>query len=241
MSVQLSVVMPVRNEGPNLKRMLKILMATLEVSHEILVVYDFKGDNSVPVLRKMKPHYKQLKPVHNTLGKGVANAITSGVRSASGKYILIIAADDVGPVLAVEEMMTLLNKGYDLVSATRYAKGGRIFGGHFMSRFLSRIANKMFYYFAGSDLTDSTIGIKMFRKSIYDQIVLESRPVGWVVMFEFSIKAQLAGLKLGEVPIISINRFYGGQSSFNLTPWVREYFRWFLWGVKRLRFSRGGL
>ena len=70
----------------------------------------------------------------------------------------------------------------------------------------------------------------MFKKSAWNAIKLEGNPVGWAVAFEFAMKAQLAGMKLGEVPIISINRFYSGKSSFKLTPWVKEYFKWFVWG-----------
>ena len=44
------------------------------------------------------------------------------------------------------------------------------------------------------------------------------------------MKAQLAGFRLGEVPIISVDRLYGGTSTFKLGPWVIEYLRWFVWG-----------
>jgi hypothetical protein len=54
-------------------------------------------------------------------------------------------------------------------------------------------------------------------------------------MFELAIKAQLVGLQLGEVPIISIDRLYGGKSTFRIGSWVKEYFKWFLWGVVKLR------
>jgi hypothetical protein len=53
-----------------------------------------------------------------------------------------------------------------------------------------------------------------------------------------SIKAQLAGLRLGEVPIVSIDRLYGGTSTFRVGPWTAEYFRWFRWGVRELRKHR---
>jgi hypothetical protein len=56
-----------------------------------------------------------------------------------------------------------------------------------------------------------------------------------VVVFEMAIKAELAGLTLGEVPIVSIDRLYGGRSTFRLGPWFVEYLRWFLWGLRRLR------
>jgi dolichol-phosphate mannosyltransferase len=227
--------MPVLNEGVNLKIMLKILKATIDIPHEVMVVYDSLDDDSIPVIEEMQSnHYPDLRGIHNRRGRGVANAIKSGVDAARGDYILVIAADDIGPVLAVDEMVSLMDEGCDLVSATRYSHGGRLLGGYLMSRFLSRIANRLFYLFSGSALTDSTIGIKMFRSSIFDRIELNAKPVGWSVAFEMAIKSQLAGLKLGEVPIISINRFYGGRSSFKLGPWVIEYSKWFLWGLWNL-------
>jgi hypothetical protein len=77
----------------------------------------------------------------------------------------------------------------------------------------------------------------MFRRSVFDLLNLEAKPVGWAVAFEMAIKAEVAGLRLGEVPVISIDRLYGGTSTFRLGPWIREYSRWFLWGMRRLRFS----
>lgn len=229
--IKLSLLLPVRNEGVNLKIMLKILKATIDVPHEVLVVYDSLDDDSIPVVKEMQKIYPEIMPVHNNLGRGVANAIKVGIKSAAADYILIITADDIGPVLAVDDMITLMDEGCDLVSATRYANGGRILGGLFISRFLSKITNKLFYIVAGSALTDSTIGIKMLRRSIFDKINLEANPIGWAVTFELAIKAQRAGLKLGEVPIISINRFYGGKSSFKLGTWAKEYSKWFLRGM----------
>ena len=64
---------------------------------------------------------------------------------------------------------------------------------------------------------------------------LEAKPVGWAVTFEMAMKAQFAGWKLGEVPVISIDRLYGGKSTFRLGPWTGEYLRWFIWGCRHLR------
>ena len=89
-----------------------------------------------------------------------------------------------------------------------------------------------------SALSDCTTGIKMFRKSIFSKINLESRPVGWAVAFELSIKAQLQGFKLGEVPIISIDRLFGGESTFKLGPWFVEYLRWFVWVIRAAKLMR---
>ena len=235
--MKLSIVMPVFNEGVNLKFMLRILKATIDIPHETLVVYDILSDNSIPVIEAVQKDYATLKGVYNQMGRGVANAIKAGVLVAKGEYVLILAADDVGPILAIDEMIGLMDQGCDLVSATRYAYGGKVFGGASMGRILSRTANKLFHLLSGSSLTDSTIGIKMIRRSLFDQLDVSSQRVGWSIAFEMAIKAQLLGLKLGEVPIVSINRFYGGKSSFKLGSWLVDYSKLFLKGMKEIYFS----
>ena len=233
--INLSIVIPVYNEGVNLKILLRILKALVDVPHEVLVVHDIADDDSIPVVKEIQRTYPELKPVHNTLGRGVINAIKSGVNESKGDYILLIAADDIGPVFIIKDMLYLMDKGCDLVNATRYAYGGKNIGGVFMSQLLSRIANKLFHLISGTSLTDPTLGVKMFRRSRFNEIKLESNPVGWAVSFEFAIKAQIANWKLGEVPLISLNRIFAGKSSFRLGPWVKEYAKWFLWGMSRIR------
>lgn len=234
MSLELSILLPVRNEGMNLRIMLKILQAVLEYPHEVLVIHDSAEDDSIPAVKAMQSRYENLRLVHNTLGRGVINALRAGVKEAQGKYILIFAADEVGPVLAIEDMMDLVHEGCEFVSCTRYAHGGRRLGGSVIGGLLSRLANFLFYRVSGSQLTDCTTGIKLMRKSLFESWQLEAKPIGWGVAFELGIRAQLENIQVGEVPIISIDRLYGGKSTFKLGPWFIEYLKWFVWGTRAL-------
>jgi dolichol-phosphate mannosyltransferase len=228
-----TILIPVKNEGLNLTIMLKILRAVVDVPHEVLVVFDREGDESLVAVDAMAPRYPTMRAVHNTLGGGVLNALRAGIAEARGKYVLIFAADEVGPVLAIDDMLALMEQGCEFVSCTRYAHGGRRLGGSLFGGILSRAANWLFCRLSGCRLTDATTGIKMFRPELFERLELEARPVGWAVAFEMGMKAHLAGLRLGEVPIISIDRLYGGKSTFALGSWTAEYLRWFLWGVRR--------
>src|ERR1700692_3076670 len=138
-SMEISILMPVRNEGINLRIMLKILRAVLEIDHEVLVVCDDPADTSIPVVQQMQQDYPNLRLVINKYGRGVTNALHAGVDAALGEFILIFAADEVGPVLAIEDMLELLHQGVDFVSCTRYAYGGRRLGGSLIGQVLSRI------------------------------------------------------------------------------------------------------
>jgi len=235
---KLSVLMPVRNEGGNIKIMLKALHAVIEVPHELLFVYDQPDDDCIKIVHELEGRYPNIRLIHNQTGIGVANAIKAGVGASKGEYVLIFAVDELGPVLALDDMLHLMDQGCDLVSCTRYAHGGRRLGGSKIGHTLSWLANKLFFYIFKSALTDCTTGIKMFRKTLFDKINFESGPVGWTFVFEMSIKAQLQGFKLGEVPIISIDRLYGGESTFKLVPWFIGYLKWFIWGVKIFKLPR---
>ena len=233
-----SIIIPVRNEGPNLRISLRVLAALVEVPYEVLLVYDFPEDNSVPVVDELKKDYPQFKLVLNVKGIGVSNALLTGIDNAKSNYIAIMLADDTGPMTSLGDMIALMEDGCEFVSSTRYAHGGYRLGGSRLGYILSITANKLFHWLAGCVLTDATTGIKMFRRDIFKDFPFEARPVGWAVVFEMAMKAQTMGLTLGEVPIISIDRLYGGKSTFKLFPWVLEYSRWFIWGLLNLRKNR---
>jgi dolichol-phosphate mannosyltransferase len=235
---KLSIVIPVRNEGPNLQIMFQLLNSVLEIPFEAVVVYDSPDDDTIRYIEKIHSEHPHLKGVLNTYGRGVINAFKAGVAEARGEWVLIFAADEIGPILALDDLIALMEAGCDFVSCTRYAYGGRRLGGSWIGHRLSKTANWWFQVLAGCVMTDATTGIKMFRREIFDRLELSANPVGWAVAFEMAIKAQLLGLKIGEVPIISIDRLFSGTSTFRLGSWVIEYSRWFYWGLKTLRSSQ---
>ena len=239
-SYKLSIILPVFNEKDSLRIMVKILEATLDFPNEILVVYDDAMDNSIDAAKEMQKIFSNIKLVHNNTGRGVQNAVKKGIEASTSDIILITAVDEVFPIMAIKDMLELIEEqGCDFVSGTRYALGGKRLGGSFVGGLLSRVANRIFRLITGLVLTDATTGIKMIRKSAIKRLVIESNPVGWAFAFELSIKAQLEGMKLGEIPLTSIDRLFGGSSTFRLGSWLKEYLRWFWWGVRRVsRFNR---
>lgn len=235
MSDKLSILLPVYNEAESLKIMVKILEATVEIPHEILIIYDFPEDNSVTAAKELQEKFSNIHLVFNDFGRGSSKAIKKGISVSCGDIILVTLVDEVFPIAAIQDMLALIiNEGCDFVSCTRYALGGRRLGGSFIGGILSRLANKMFRIISGCVLTDATTGIKMIKKSAFEKINIETE-ASWAFAFEISIKAQLIGLRIGEVPVVSVDRLFGGTSTFKLGSWIREYMKWFIWGAKRLR------
>lgn len=232
--IKLSIIFPVYNEAKNVKIMVPVVEVMVEVPHEVLVVYDFPEDTSVAAVKKLQERYGNIRLVHNDIGRGVANAVKKGVASAEGDIVLIASVDELFPMTAIENMVKLIDMGCDIVNCTRYALGGRRFGGSLVGGLLSRAANMLFKVITGSVLSDATTGMKMIKKDVFKRISIEAN-MGWAFAFEFSIKAQLLNLQFGEVPITSVDRLFGGKSTFKLGPWTREYMKWFLWAIPRLR------
>ena len=237
---RLSIVIPYLNEGIQLSMLLKLSSALLSFPCEILVVTENQDQESVSEkIDSLRGENITIRSLQRPVGGTLRDSLKAAVDNADAELILIFAADEVGPILAIESMLQLVVEGCDFVSCTRYAHGGRRLGGSWLASVLSSLANKSFGVFAQSALSDSTTGIKLFRKELFDQLKLEARPVGWALAFEMAIKVQRLGLSLGEVPIISIDRLYGGRSRFNVFTWTFEYLRWFLWGCWVLRRTPG--
>ena len=213
--------------------MIKILNSTLEFNNEIIIVYDNEDDNSIPVAKKLQNDFKNIILVHNRIGKGVKYALQAGVEKSQYENILITAVDEIFPIISIDKMLNMIVKeDYDFVSGTRYKNGGKRLGGSFIGHLLSRLANKSFCLITKFPLSDLTTGIKMFKKNFYKNIQISTNPVGWVFAFELSIKAYAMNLKVGEVPLISVDRLFGGESTFRLGKWISEYFRCYMWGLK---------
>ena len=236
MNKELSIVLPVHNEKESLAIMVRLLISSLKFPHEIIIVYDSKEDNALDEANKLKKEFSNIKVIHNTIGRGVRNAIETGIQNSSYQLILITAVDEIFPIISIDHMLEkLLNGNFDFISGTRYSKGGSRLGGSLVGSILSRIANKVFNYLSKIELTDCTTGIKMFKKEVWNNINFQSKQVGWAFAFEFSIKAYINGYKTSEYPIKSVDRLFGGSSTFKFGPWVKEYLKLFIWGIKKIR------
>src|ERR1051325_5119246 len=105
----LSIVVPLRNCTPSIQIMARILDAIIDVPKEVLVVYDDPNDTSIPVIKQLRERYPALRGIHNDVARGLRPALEAGIRSARGRYILIYASDEIGPVLAIERMLKLMD------------------------------------------------------------------------------------------------------------------------------------
>ena len=231
----LSIIIPVYNEDKTCELFVNLLICTLKLDFEVIIVYDSLNDKTISIIKKLEAKYKNVYGLLNTIGPGAKNAFLSGIEKTKFNIILLSTIDEMLVVAQIEEMFTRIKKeNYDLVSGTRYSKGGVRYGGFWDARILSYISNKILNKVANVPLADCTTGFKMFKKDIMKKINLESKPVGWAFALELSVKAFKNKLKLDEIPVTAVDRIFGGTSSYknNSLKWISEYLKWFIYCFK---------
>jgi len=123
----LSVVIPVYNEVAALPSLLSSLTAALaesDLEYEVVFVDDGSHDGSVDLLKQMTQHDRRIRALFFSRNFGHQAAITAGIDFATGDAIVVMDADLQDPPELLPEMLTLLQMGYDVVSAKRITRSG---------------------------------------------------------------------------------------------------------------------
>jgi glycosyltransferase involved in cell wall biosynthesis len=222
---ELSIVLPVYNEGAAVEPVLRGLEAAIRTTHEILVVYDFDEDTTVPVVRRLADELSAVRLLRNDLGRGVLNAMKAGIAASSGPYILVSMADGSDPPEIIDPMVTLARSGADVVAASRYMRGGRQIGGPRLKRLLSRAAGLTLHWFAGVPTHDATNNFKLYSRRFLDSVTIESS-AGFELALELTVKATAEGWQIAEIPTTWRDRT-SGKSNFRMRKWLPHYLHWY--------------
>ena len=222
---ELAIVLPVYNEGAAVEPVLRALAAGVATTHELVVVYDFDGDTTVPVVRRLEAEIPGLRGLRNGLGRGVLNAMKAGIAGTSAPFVLISMADGSDEPHVVDPMVALARDGADVVAASRYMPGGRQVGGPLFKRLMSRTAGLTLHWFAGVPTHDPTNNFKLYSRRYLDAITIESE-AGFELALELTVKATLLDRRVAEVPTTWRDRT-AGQSNFRLRKWLPHYFHWY--------------
>lgn len=222
----ISLVIPVRNEHENIGKCLaRLEPAFRDLPHEILVVYDREDDTTLAAIEKMPAKPRTLRLVHNTLGPSPSLAIRAGITAAEGDVIAVTMADLSDPPEAIVAMAAKIRAGADVVSGSRYMRGGSQTGGPIVKTLLSRAAGLSLAWVAGIGTHDATTSFRGFSRRFVDSVPLESR-TGFTFGIEATVKAHRAGFVVSEVPSSWVDRT-AGESNFRVAKWLGAYLRWY--------------
>ncbi len=226
----LHIVIPAYNEAENILGTLDAIDAHVRTPVRIYIVYDFDADTTVPVIRERIKTDDRIHLIKNRYGRGVLNAIKTGFNTVPEGIILVMMADLSDDVTRVDEMVSRMQQGYDLVCGSRYMKGGRQIGGPRLKKTLSRIAGVSLHYLIGIPTHDVTNSFKMYSKKLLDDIRIESNG-GFELGMEIAVKAHLNGYRITEVPTTWTDRT-SGESRFRLARWLPKYLHWYGFAIR---------
>lgn len=232
-AASLNIVIPVYNEGANIAATLGRIAECMQgaaVESRITIVYDFEGDNTLPVVEAIRGAYPLPIRLQKNTGKGVCDAIKQGLLASDAVFVLVTMADMSDDYAKLPLMLSKAADGWDIVCGSRYMRGGKQYGGPLLKKTLSRMAGLSLHWVAGVPTHDVTNSYKLYRRAILDEIPLESFG-GFEIGIEIVVKAYARGMKITEVPCSWWDRSEG-ESRFQLKKWLPLYFRWYMYALK---------
>ena len=132
-----SVILPTFNERENLPIIYYLIDKTFkELQHddddyEVVIVDDSSPDNTLEVAQALQKSYgTDHVTIVSRKGKlGLGTAYIAGLQKANGQRIILMDADLSHHPKFIPEMIDVMNKtNVDIVTGTRYAYGGGVYG-----------------------------------------------------------------------------------------------------------------
>jgi len=223
-------VVPVYNEGENAVPTLRgVVGRTHTRPLEVLVVHDFDEDTTVPVVIRLQSELPELRLHRNNIGRGVLNALKSGIAAAQAPYVLVTMGDGSDDAGDIDAMYALAQGGADVVAGSRYMRGGHQVGGPLLKRSMSRVAGLSLHWLGGLPIHDATSNYRLYSKRLLQRVTIESTG-GFELGIELTVKAYALGMRVAEVPTTWRDRT-AGQSRFRLWKWLPRYLRWYWVGI----------
>ncbi|MBI2075727.1 MAG: glycosyltransferase family 2 protein [Candidatus Aenigmarchaeota archaeon] len=205
-----SLVILTKNEIKGLKTILdKIPINTVK---DVFAVDAKSTDGTIEFLRsKNVPVVIQRK-----MGRGEAFRIACKV--AKYENVVFFSPDGNESQKDIPILLYWLEKGYDMVIASRFMKGSRSDDSNslipyrsFGNKFFTHLVNLFFH----GNLTDSLNGFRALKKKAFFEINPDAE--GFGIEFQMSIRALKKKLKIKEIPTYEGDRI-GGKSTAHAVP-----------------------
>lgn len=212
--MKLSIIIPAFNEEKTIQNILKKVNGInfSGVKKEVIVVDDGSTDNTDFQITSIKNKIYNIKIIKHKINKGKGAAVGTGIKEATGDYILIQDADlEYDPKYIPSLLKPIRSGKAKVVYGTRLKQIPRFSGQlsaplfiihYFGNRFLS-LATSILY---GQWLTDMETCYKLFPRDAMKKITIRSR--GFDFEPEITAKLLKHGYKILELPISTTPRGY---------------------------------
>ncbi|PSO84663.1 MAG: glycosyltransferase [Cyanobacteria bacterium QH_9_48_43] len=144
--VDLSIVVPLHNEEPNIDYLferLVLVLNRLDLKYEIVCVDDGSKDHTL--VRLVEHHHRNsaIKVVGLSRNFGKEIALSAGIDYAHGAAVVPIDADLQDPPELIEKLVAKWHEGYDVVYAVRRSRRGESWLKRFTANAFYRVISKM--------------------------------------------------------------------------------------------------
>ena len=226
------VIIPTYNERENLPR---LLPQVLEQDHrlDVLVIDDASPDGTGEVADAMAARDPRIHVLHRIGKLGLGTAYLAGFRWGLDRgydWLFEMDADFSHDPGHLPRFLEALGE-YDVVLGSRYLDGRVTVVNWPITRLLlSYFANVYARIVTGLPLFDATGGFKAFRREVLATIALDRvQSEGYAFQIEMSMRAWKAGFRIGEIPIVFVDRTIG-ESKMS-----KRIIREAVWRVWKLR------
>ncbi len=219
--MKLSIIIPVFNEEETILEVIKKVseLKVPSISKQIIVVDDGSSDSTSSEISILKPQISNLKIIRHTKNLGKGMAVKTGIKNATGDYIVIQDADlEYNPKDIVKLVEPVLNNESEVVYGTRLKRLPSFSKEERTPRFLLHYLGNKFLSFLtsilyGQWITDMETCYKLFPKKALEGMTLKAKSFD----FEPEITAKLLkkGYKIFEVPITTNPRGYNEGKKLN--------------------------
>jgi len=209
--VKIFVVIPTYNECDNIVRIIPEVLAQ-DPRISVLVVDDNSPDGTGDVVEKMSKSDTRILLLRRAGKLGLGSAYREGFRIAlkeGASYIMEMDADFSHDPKSLPALLREA-ESFDLVIGSRYKNGVSVVNWPIRRLLLSYCATIYTRMITGLRVSDCTSGFKCFRREVLEAINLDTVcSDGYSFQIEMNFLCMEKGFRIGEVPIIFIDRHAG--------------------------------
>lgn len=224
----LEIIIPVYNEGENIVKVFDHLKSNVKNKFIILLCYDYDQDNLFTYLDTLNKKNVEYKLVKNKY-YGPCGAVKTGLLNSDNEVKIVYPVDDLINGKIVDEMFHKYEEGFDIVAPSRFMKGGSMKNCPIVKSILVRFASFSLFHLSSIPIEDASNGFRLFSSKVIKKFQIESN-LGFAYSLELLVKAHRYNFKITQIPSSWEERKLG-KSKFKIFKWLKEYLRWYMYGL----------
>ena len=205
------VVIPTYNESDNVAHIIPEVLGQDEGMH-VLIVDDNSPDGTAQIVKDMQKNEPRIHLIERPGKMGLGTAYVAGFKYAlvaGFEYIFEMDADFSHDPKMLSVLLKKMDE-FDLVIGSRYVSGVNVVNWPMSRLILSYSANLYTRIVTGLPVKDATAGFKCYRRAVLESLDLDAiKSNGYSFQIETNFMAWRKGFRVGEVPIVFVDRRAG--------------------------------